>query len=151
MPQIVHLSGAIFSQEPPREYCQDEHCIYKSVKSPVFAPCAAWPGPCSAPWQQRFSWKWFWDLPQELQQRSTNIFMNLWFHLLTVPLWFWSPVALRLPQKLLGLFGKALLHPFNVEVCGGGRCLVGVDWGLTVVGDFLFCSFSEFNVFPCLV
>lgn len=58
MPEIAHLSGTVFSEEPPGEYCQDEHSIYTCVNTPVFAPCAstaAWPGSCCAPWQHRLS------------------------------------------------------------------------------------------------
>lgn len=67
------------------------------------------------------AWRWFWGLPQEVQQRSTDVFMNLWLHLPTVALWFLSPVALRLPHRLLRLLGKGCLIPLMwrwVEVEG---------------------------------
>lgn len=113
VPQIAHLSGAVFSEEPQCEPCQDEPCIYKSMSSSEFAPGAACPGSCRAP---GFSTEMVLRLPQQVQQGSTVVFIILGLPLPTAALWFWSPVALRLPARLLGLFGKHCSIPSR----GGG-------------------------------
>lgn len=61
-----------------------------------------------------------------MQQRSTVVFMNLRLHLPTVALILIS-CSPQTPSQTAGVVWKRIANPSDVEVGGGGRCLVGVD------------------------
>lgn len=62
-----------------------------------------------------------------MPQRSTDVFMKSVASSPDCCSLILISCSPQTPSQAAGLLGKALLNPSNVEVGGGGRCLVGVD------------------------